>query len=145
MSKHFPFMSELKALSAKEDFDPAEKHKVDMMKALVHGADVGNPTRPFDISKVWTLKILNEFFSQGDKEKSLGIEVSNLCDRKTTNVAGCQVGFIGFVVYPYFEALCSIFPGMKYTLDEMNTNKELWKGSQDKWAKNLEADGNAEI
>lgn len=63
MSKHFPFMNELKALPSKEDFDPTDKHKVDMMKALVHGADIGNPTRSFDMCKIWAMKILKEFFS----------------------------------------------------------------------------------
>jgi hypothetical protein len=32
------------------------------MKAMVHAADIGNPSRPFDICKVWTLKIISEFF-----------------------------------------------------------------------------------
>lgn len=57
------------------------------MKALVHASDIGNPARPFDICKIWALKILSEFFAQGDREKKLGLEVSMLCDRKTTNVA----------------------------------------------------------
>ena len=145
MSKHFPFMAELKACVLKEDFDPVEKHKGDMLKALVHGADVGNPTRPMEISRMWSLKILREFFSQGDKEKSLGLEVSNLCDRKTTNVAGSQVGFIGFVVYPYFESLCKIFPKMSYTLEQMDSNRDAWKGEMEKWTKTLEANGNSDI
>ena len=63
MAKHFAFMADLKALPSKEDFDPANKHKPDIMKALVHAADVGNPARPYDLCKLWALKILSEFFS----------------------------------------------------------------------------------
>lgn len=62
MTKHFAFMGELKALPNKDDFDPVGKHKPDIMKALVHAADVGNPARPYDICKLWALKILSEFF-----------------------------------------------------------------------------------
>ena len=87
MTKHFGFMAELKGYPAKEDFDPAGKHKPDMLKALVHAADVGNPSRPFEICKLWALKIVSEFFAQGDKEKALGLEVSMNCDRKTVNFA----------------------------------------------------------
>jgi len=64
MSKHFPFMNELKALPLKENFDPTSTHKGDLMKALVHAADVGNPARPKEIARVWTMRILSEFFSQ---------------------------------------------------------------------------------
>lgn len=35
-------------------------------------------------------------------------------DRKTTNISKSQIGFIDFVVYPYFESLSNIFPGMSY-------------------------------
>ena len=63
MTKHFSFMGELKALPTKEDYDPITKHKPEIMKALVHAADIGNPARPFDICKIWALKILSEFFA----------------------------------------------------------------------------------
>jgi hypothetical protein len=63
MAKHFPFMGELKALPAKDDFDPVGKHKPDLMKAMVHAADVGNPSRPFKIYEIWAHQILSEFFS----------------------------------------------------------------------------------
>ena len=29
------------------------KNKAYILKALVHAADIGNPTRPFDIAKKW--------------------------------------------------------------------------------------------
>lgn len=56
-------MNELKALICKDEFEPEGKHKSEIMKALVHGADIGNPTRSFPISKQWALKILTEFFA----------------------------------------------------------------------------------
>mmetsp|Transcript_7727 Transcript_7727/g.7143 ORF Transcript_7727/g.7143 Transcript_7727/m.7143 type:complete len:111 (+) Transcript_7727:502-834(+) len=63
MSKHFTFTNELKGLPAREDYDIAGKHKPDIMKALVHAADIGNPARPFELCKEWALKILSEFFA----------------------------------------------------------------------------------
>lgn len=63
MSKHFPFMGELKSLPGKEDFDPVNKHKPDILKAIVHAADIGNPSRPFAIYEKWANRILSEFFA----------------------------------------------------------------------------------
>lgn len=47
MAKHFGFIGDLNAMPNKEDFDPTGKHKPDLMKALVHAADIGNQARPF--------------------------------------------------------------------------------------------------
>ena len=112
-------MGELKALAGKDDFDPANKHKPELMKALVHAADIGNPSRPYALCKDWAMRILSEFFAQGDKERALGLEITQLCDRKTVNIGKGQIGFIDFVVYPYFEALSKLLPRMQYCLDEM--------------------------
>ena len=46
-----------------------------------------------------------------------------LCDRKTTNVSKSQIGFIDFVVVPYFEAISKILPGMNFTVDCLRSNK----------------------
>jgi hypothetical protein len=43
----------------------------------------------------------------------MSLEISMLCDRKTTNVAKSQIGFIDFVVVPYFDALSKILPDMQ--------------------------------
>ena len=55
-------LADIKAMPNKEDYDPRGKHKPDIMKALVHAADIGNPCRPFEISKLWAYKVLSEFF-----------------------------------------------------------------------------------
>jgi hypothetical protein len=63
MTKHFAFMNDIKLMPQKEDFEPDGKHKGDIMKALVHAADVGNPARPFELCKDWAHKIIAEFFA----------------------------------------------------------------------------------
>jgi hypothetical protein len=63
MTKHFGFLAELKALKSKDDLDLSGKHKPEIMKALVHAADIGNPSRPFHICEEWAFKILSEFFA----------------------------------------------------------------------------------
>jgi hypothetical protein len=47
----------------------------------------------------------------------MGLDITMLCDRKTTNVARSQIGFIDFMVLPYFDAIASILPGMYFAVD----------------------------
>ena len=68
----------------------------------MHAADVSNPTRPFELAFNWSALIVKEFFNQGDKERALGHPISMLCDRHTTNFAKSQVGFISFMIAPYY-------------------------------------------
>ena len=62
MTKHMGLINDLNALPSKEDYDPTAKNKPEILKSLVHAADVGNPARPFELCKSWALKILCEFF-----------------------------------------------------------------------------------
>jgi hypothetical protein len=89
MTKHGAILSEVKDIAALplEERELGAKNKAYMLKALVHAADIGNPTRPFEIAKKWGINIVKEFFHQGDKEKALGIEISFGCDRYNSNFA----------------------------------------------------------
>lgn len=58
---------------------------------MLHCADLGSPTQPFDLYKQWTIRVMEEFFQQGDQEKALGIEVSAMCDRNSVVVDKAQV------------------------------------------------------
>lgn len=44
--------------------------------------------------------LMQEFCLQGDKEKSMGLEVSPMCDRDAISLCNMQMGFIEFVVAP---------------------------------------------
>lgn len=82
MSKHEDSLNFLKSLKSKDKNyfkDPLVKPK--LIEGVVHAADISNGSRPFEIAKRWGERIFKEFFSQGDKEKALGLEVSMLCDR----------------------------------------------------------------
>jgi len=89
MSKHGAIQKELSNFSQmpEDDREFKGKNKDFLMKVLVHAADIGNPTRPFEIAKVWSESISREFFSQGDKEREFKYEFSMGCDRYTSNFA----------------------------------------------------------
>ncbi|KAM3143121.1 hypothetical protein pb186bvf_004707 [Paramecium bursaria] len=94
---HGKDFNKLKARLASTDFDPINKDKGICMDALLHGADISNPFKPWNNYYAWTIRVLEEFWQQGDREKELGLPISMLCDRKTTNTAKSQIGFIDFM------------------------------------------------
>ena len=77
---------------------------------LLHAADISNCAKPAPVFEQWTDRCLGEFFRQGDKERSLGLSVSPLCDRNTTSRADSQLGFINHVILPTFELLGKVIP-----------------------------------
>lgn len=89
MTKHGEIMKQMNDILAlpEADRDCGGKNKAAILRAIVHAVDVGNPTRKFDIALEWARRIVKEFFYQGDRERSLGYEISMLCDRHTNNFA----------------------------------------------------------
>ena len=81
-----------------------------ILNMIIHTADISNPGKPDKISAAWTKRVYDEFFVQGDYEKKLGLEISNFCDRNTTNVNKAMVGFISFVVGPTIDTLTNLIP-----------------------------------
>ena len=65
----------------------------------------------------------------------MGLDITMLCDRKTTNVAKSQIGFIDFVVKPFFDVLAQFSPGMMFATDQMKINKEQWTALIDEYEK----------
>ena len=65
MTKHGAILTEIKAIAdlPEQERQMGEKNKAYLFKALVHAADIGNPTRPFEIAKKWGINIVKEFFS----------------------------------------------------------------------------------
>jgi len=45
-----------------DERDLSGANKFTLLKALVHSADIGNPTRNFDIATTWARRIVQEFF-----------------------------------------------------------------------------------
>ena len=75
------------------------------MCLLLHAVDVSHPTKSWELHKEWTARCMEEFFRQGDKERELGLDISPLCDRDSTQVPQSQIGFIDYIVVPLFNTV----------------------------------------
>ena len=108
--------------------DSIEYSKQLVSDVVLHACDISTSLRDFDISTQWADLLFDEFFNQGDMEKAQNLEVSMMCDRTTTNIAGGQAGFIQFVVMPIFTQLTNICPQIQdLQLSTGLDNIEKWK------------------
>lgn len=58
---------------------------------MVHCADLSNPTKPLELYRKWTDRIMVEFFTQGDRERDKGMEISPMCDKHNASIEKTQV------------------------------------------------------
>ena len=59
---------------------------------LLHMADISHPGKPWLLHQQWTSRLAEEYYRQGDEEKRLGLPISPLCDRETSNLPTSQIG-----------------------------------------------------
>ena len=102
--------------------------KILIASFILHCADISNPGKDWEKCERWAVLVMNEFFSQGDLQKKLGLKPSMNCDRSVVSVPGCQVGFGKFVIRDLYILLQEILhDGGGYLLDNFNSNQEKWK------------------
>ena len=69
--------------------DPGKRHFI--IEMFVHAADISNSAKQFEIARNWAYLVVDEFFTQGEREKDLGLPVSPFMDKDLTNIATLQV------------------------------------------------------
>merc|ERR1711879_497277 len=97
-----------------------------VLNALLHGADVGNPMKPWELCYKIAYLCIDEFFAQGDLEKAAGIPVQMLNDRDKVNRPNSQVGFIEFVILPMVLAMVNLFPQLDSLAGCLGDNIGRW-------------------
>jgi len=133
MAHHFGKVGDFGKLVSEHGKDPeawqSTEGAMDVLRSMVlHSADISNPVKKFEIARKWTYRLLQEFFNQGEAEEALGLPVSPLCCRKTTNVASSQVGFICFIIQPTYQALAGLLPRVgQICIQELEINKLAWE------------------
>jgi hypothetical protein len=97
-----------------------------MCQILVHAADISNPCRPWPVFHQLSSLVCIEFFRQGEQERALGLPVSPNMNQQEANVSAINVGFIDFIVQPYFEALAVLYPKAKELVAVCTRNRDEW-------------------
>lgn len=128
MSKHFGDLGTFRQRVASENFEPDDKDKLLCMGVGIHLADISNPTKPWELTLKWTELLFEEFFKQGDKEREMGLKISDLMDRSITNIAKAQLGFIDVIVTPAYESFAKFLKILNKNIKNMKKNRETWAG-----------------
>jgi len=101
-----------------------------VMNTILHSADISNPCREWQVTKAWAFKCLEEFFTQGDQEKALGIPVQFLNDRDKVNRPNSQIGFVEFMIAPFVLMQIKLWRRLREAGDHLSENiahwEELW-------------------
>eukprot|EP01084_Bolivina_argentea_P063939 116650_1 len=100
--------------------------KMSLLSALVHIADISNAAKCWNLCKIWAELCINEFRSQGVKEKELfGAESGNLM-KSDYPLEESQTGWINFVMVPIIEPLVKVVPETTILLDNLKNNLKKW-------------------
>ncbi|XP_052746544.1 uncharacterized protein LOC112042884 isoform X2 [Bicyclus anynana] len=95
------FLDRFRTYLDTNSLDMANKeHRHLVLQIALKCADISNPCRPWDISKMWSLRVCEEFFRQGDCERRMKIPITSLCDRFIVTIPAIQAGFFKFVAKP---------------------------------------------
>ncbi|XP_054634304.1 cAMP-specific 3',5'-cyclic phosphodiesterase 4C-like [Dunckerocampus dactyliophorus] len=132
MSKHMTLLADLKTMVETKKVTSSGvllldhyNERMQVLRNMVHCADLSNPTKTLPLYRQWTERIMEEFFRQGDKERERGMEISAMCDKHTASVEKSQVGFIDYIVHPLWETWADlVHPDAQELLDTLEENRE---------------------
>jgi len=121
--------------------DPGKRHFI--IEMFVHAADISNSAKQFEIARNWAYLVVDEFFTQGEREKDLGLPVSPFMDKDLTNIATLQMNFIEFMVFPLYSSLIMLFPTLSPACENLARNVGTWgnKRIQELSSQGTEQDG----
>ncbi|KAM3876511.1 3',5'-cyclic-AMP phosphodiesterase 4C isoform 2-T2 [Diretmus argenteus] len=135
MSKHMNFLADMKTMVETKKVTSLGvllldnySDRIQVLQNMVHCADLSNPTKPLEIYRQWTDRIMVEFFTQGDRERDKGMEISPMCDKHNASIEKSQVGFIDYVVHPLWETWADlVHPDAQDILDTLEDNREWYQ------------------
>lgn len=129
LSIHLQLVGNLKTVMLSEQKNGVANDPMMLMKVVVKCADIGHSAKVRHLHCQWSSLIIEEFFRQGDDERSANLSISPFMDRKNENSAKNQVGFYEFIVLPFYETVADVmfnddFDGI---LGNIKANYKLWK------------------
>lgn len=125
LSRHKLLLGRVQELQHAFDLSNGEHIKT-LSVVLLKCADVSNPVKPFHIAKKWGESVQEEFFSQGDLERALGIPISKDMDRTEGSLHERQIRFIDNLVEPLYKALSKVIPDFSTYLETLMINRKQW-------------------
>ena len=138
MTKHSKSVDFLEKCLSNDNKEVVENDSQNYMNLIIHSADISNPTKKFEIYFKWADLVVKEFYYQGDREKKLGLKCS--CDRNKVTLYKSQLGFIDYVVNPFFSLFVKLFPKLHFFIDNLEENRKKIKALENEDIKSKKTD-----
>ncbi|OHT09398.1 3'5'-cyclic nucleotide phosphodiesterase family protein [Tritrichomonas foetus] len=100
-----------------------------LMKLLIKACDISALARPFEYADKVKDCISDEFYKCGDMSRIAGVRIGN-SKTKDNEEREKEANFFNFVIHvciPIFKEIISIFPSLKYLIDQIHSNMDKWK------------------
>lgn len=136
MTVHFSHLSTLEAKLTSHDGQPIalDMAKPDdrslVLETALHTADLNGPAAKWEHHNVWTDRVTEEFFQEGDKRKAGKLMLPPFMDReKPPPKPAFQMGFINAIVSPLYNAFARVpHLNVKMCTDQIAFNHAQWQG-----------------
>eukprot|EP00808_Paulinella_micropora_P026990 g82259.t1 len=107
--------------------NPSHEEKSFLLKLMIHTSDISTPAEITESMYRWAEGVIEEFHTQGDMERKLGLPVMAMMDRTKSNREEGQIGFIDAVVKPIIETMEALAPeATRRLLEQLAINRNFW-------------------
>lgn len=89
MAKHFELLTQFRVTLTTPQLDD-QIMRFFLYKMMLKCGDIGHAAKNTELHERWSLRVMEEFFKQGDSEKEQNLPVSMFCDRETTDIGKVQ-------------------------------------------------------
>ncbi|KAB7495123.1 cGMP-specific 3',5'-cyclic phosphodiesterase [Armadillidium nasatum] len=119
----------IKELIDEKSFDSGDlEHRLLLQALTMTSCDISASAKPWKIHVGFATEIIEEFYTQGDKEKRAGKIPIPMMDRdKPEQQVPSQIGFISGICIPCYELIEKLIPASAPLLQESKKNLELYK------------------
>ncbi|KAH0485164.1 MAG: uncharacterized protein KVP18_003982 [Porospora cf. gigantea A] len=104
MAFHFEVVSNFRVRRHAADFSVKKQEDAELLSGiLIKCADISHVCMPWAQHMDWSLRVVEEFYQQGDAEMLMGMQVSAMCDKSThRRFAKSQATFLEFIGIPIY-------------------------------------------
>jgi cAMP-specific phosphodiesterase 4 len=113
------------------DASKVSEERKELLGIAIHTADISSASKRLPIALEWAHRIHDEFWNQGDQERSLDIPVVPVMDRNKPNFAKSQMAFISFIVDPLYDVFVQVVPESQVCLRQQKSNYGYWQARID--------------
>ncbi|KAF0309756.1 cGMP-dependent 3',5'-cyclic phosphodiesterase [Amphibalanus amphitrite] len=131
LSRHLSIMTELEAMATGGYRSCEPRHRRLLHSLLMTAADLSDQTKRWLSSKKAAKLVYREFFSQGDMEKQMGNDPSEMMDRERAFIPKLQIQFLDDIALPVYSLMGSLFPACEEVYAQTKANRRCWQRMAD--------------